>query len=123
MKKIKIIVFIIFVFLLSISTVYAKPEKIKIKSNVNDPQGRCGNPKKNNCMAVAKVTYNNGEEKTYYMPKQYDSEGLIIDGSCRTHAIVCALNTLTNSKYSSLDLQNFSRKYPPSFAVSQIKNC
>lgn len=110
MKK---IVFIIFIFLFAISTAYAKPESIKIKYNVNDSQGRCGNPKKNNCMAVAKVKYDNGEEKTYYMPKQYDAEGLIIDGSCRSHALVCALNTLTGSKYSTLDLQNYLKKYPP----------
>ncbi len=113
MKKVKILFFLLFICLFLIPNVYAKPESIKITYNANDPEGRCGNPKKNNCMAIAKVTYDNNEEKVFYMPKQYDAEGLIIEGSCRSHALISACNALKDSKYSTLDLQNLLKKYSP----------
>ncbi len=113
MKKINLIIFILILCLTNLSIVNAKPTAFDIKYNVNDPEGRCGNPKKNNCMAVATVTYDNDEKITYYMPKQYDSEGLIIDGSCRAHALTCIANALTNSNYYTLDLQNYLLNYSP----------
>ena len=43
MKKILFIFLITFCFIPNLS---AKVESIDIKYNVNDPEGRCGNPKK-----------------------------------------------------------------------------
>ena len=108
MKKILFIFLILFCFTLNPS---AKIKSFDIQYNVNDPEGRCGNPKKNNCASVANIEYTSGK-MTYYMQKQLDAEGLIIDGSCRAHALMSAINAINDTKYSTLDLQNFLKKPP-----------
>lgn len=112
MEYLKKIILILVMNFIWMPTVLAKPEKIEIKYNVNDPEGRCGNPAKNNCAEVATVTYSS-KTVTYYMQKQEDAEGLIIDGSCRSHALMSVINAIKDTKYSTLDMQNLLKKYAP----------
>lgn len=108
-KKLILVILLFFVFILPVS---AKIESFDIQYNVNDPKGRCGNPSKNNCAQIAKVKYTS-KTVTYYMQKQTDAEGLIVNSACRLHALTCVANALNNTTYSTLDLQNILKKYPP----------
>ena len=82
-----------------------KALKITIESNVEDPEGRCGDGYK--CQAIATVEYP-GETVKYYMQAQnvQTSEGLQ-SGSCRAHAFTCIMNAINNTTYSTLDFQKY----------------
>ncbi len=81
-----------------------KAIKIKIDRNVKDPEGRCGSYSKDHCSEVATVEYPNGTIK-YYMGYQNNSK--LLGGSCRAHAFTAGMNATNNTKYSTLDLQNY----------------
>lgn len=90
-----------------------KPKSISIDYNVNDPEGRCGDPKYDNCMSVATIEYPD-ETIKLYMGKQMDSRHKLLSGSCRSHALTCAINGIKGTTMSTLDLQNYLYDAPPS---------
>ena len=81
-----------------------KALNIKIERNVKDPEGRCGTYSGDHCSEVATVQYPNGTVK-YYMGFQNNSK--LLGGSCRAHAFTAGMNATNNTKYSTLDLQNY----------------
>ncbi len=91
-----------------------KPQKISIKYDVNDPEGRCGDPQYDNCMSVATIEYPD-ETIKLYMGKQMDSRHKLLSGSCRSHALTCAINGIKGTTISTLDLQNYLYDSPPSY--------
>lgn len=71
---------------------------------MKDSGGRCGKGSGDYCAVVATVKYASGTVK-YYMGYQNNSK--IIGGSCRSHAFMATVNAIKDTKYSTLDLQNY----------------
>lgn len=96
-------------------------ESSSIQYLVKDPQGRCGNPSRNKCAAIATVRYAN-ETIKYYIGTQMNAEGTILDNSCRSHALISVINAIKDTKYSTLDLQEYLQKISPYKGVLTAKN-
>ncbi len=80
---------------------------VDMKYNVKDPEGRCGKASSDKCVEVATVTYQDGSKKTFYMGRQNNYK--LLAGSCRAHAFTCGMNAVNDTKYSTLDLQNYMK--------------
>ena len=80
---------------------------VKIQYNKKDSGGRCGKGSGDKCIEIATVKYQNGDSVKFYMGYQNNSQ--LLGGSCRAHAFTCGMNAVNNTKYSTLDLQNYMK--------------
>lgn len=88
----------------SLGSGYGKPISVSIKNNTTDANGRCGKGSHDYCIGEATVTYPN-KTVTYYMGYQNNSG--LLGGSCRSHAMISAINAIKGTNYSTLDIQNY----------------
>lgn len=80
---------------------------VKIQYNKKDSGGRCGKGSGDKCVEIATVKYQNGDSVKFYMGYQNNSQ--LLGGSCRAHAFTCGMNAVNNTKYSTIDLQNYMK--------------
>lgn len=92
-----------------------------IKYLVKDSEGRCGNPDKNKCAAIATVKYET-ETIKYYIGTQMNAEGTLLDGSCRSQALISVINAIKNTKYSTIDIQNYLYRISPYDGILKASN-
>lgn len=81
-----------------------KATNITIKYNKKDSKGRCGKSNRDYCAAIATVQY---QKETVQYFVGYQNNSGIINGSCRSHALMGAINAIKGTTYSTLDLQKY----------------